>query len=202
MKIKLYDNTGKSETTITVADVVFSKKKNDKLIAQAVRVFLANRKPATANTLDRSEVSGGGKKPWRQKGTGRARAGSSRSPIWRGGGVTFGPTAQRNRSLTIPKKMRVAARNVALSQKVAEKALFPVKGIDKLPRKDLVKLFEKLGILGRKILLVTEKGHISLIRTARNMVGITTVASNSLNVYDLLDNNAVVMPEEVIKNIK
>lgn len=202
MKIKLYDNTGKSETTITVADVVFSKKKNDKLIAQAVRVFLANRKPATANTLDRSEVSGGGKKPWRQKGTGRARAGSSRSPIWRGGGVTFGPTAQRNRSLTIPKKMRVAARNVALSQKVAEKALFPVKGIDKLPRKDLVKLFEKLGILGRKILLVTEKGHISLIRTARNMVGITTVASNSLNVYDLLDNNAVVMPEDVIKNIK
>jgi len=151
MKIKLYDNTGKSETTITVADVVFGKKKNDKLIAQAVRVFLANRKPATANTLDRSEVSGGGKKPWRQKGTGRARAGSSRSPIWRGGGVTFGPTSQRNRSLTIPKKMRVAARNVSLSQKVAEKALFPVKGIDKLPRKDLVKLFEKLGILGRKI---------------------------------------------------
>ena len=202
MKVKVYNKSGKSETTITVADDIFGKKWNDQLMAQAIRVFLANRKPAMANTLGRGEVRGGGRKPWRQKGTGRARVGSNRSPIWRGGGITFGPTLLRNRSLAIPKKMRLGARNIALSQKVTEKMLFAVKGIEKIYRKELVTLLEKLDILGKRILLVTEKNQTSLIRTARNMVGITVIGRDSLNTYDLLSNHAVLASEDVVKSIK
>ena len=147
MKVKVYNKLGKSETTITVADDIFGKKWNDQLMAQAVRVFLANRKPAMANTLGRGEVRGGGRKPWRQKGTGRARVGSNRSPIWRGE-LLLVPPSLRNRSLAIPKKMRLGARNIALSQKVTEKMLFAVKGIERF-LKELVTLLEKLDILGK-----------------------------------------------------
>jgi len=130
MKVDIYTTKGKKAATqATVSDAVFAAEKNDSLVHQVVVSMQANKRIAIAHTKDRSDVRGGGKKPWKQKGTGRARAGSSRSPIWRGGGVTFGPTNERNFSKKINSKMRARALYATLSEKSrAGQVLF----IDKL----------------------------------------------------------------------
>jgi len=129
MKVDIYTTKGKKSGAAEISDTVFDAKKNDTLVHQVVVSMMSNARSAIAHTKDRSDVRGGGKKPWKQKGTGRARVGSSRSPIWRGGGVTFGPTNERNFSKKINSKMRTRALYAALSEKVrAGQVLF----IDKL----------------------------------------------------------------------
>ena len=127
--LPIYTLAGKSDKTITLSETIFGVPFNADLLHQAVVGFLANRRATTAHTKDRSEVRGGGRKPWRQKGTGNARQSSTRSPIWRGGGITFGPRAERNYSVRLPQKMRQGALKVALSDKLANENLIIIDSV-------------------------------------------------------------------------
>src|SRR6266498_4787856 len=133
--IPLYDLSGQSQGDLALEGSVFNVHANPELIQQAVTTALANRRAATAHTKDRSEVSGSGKKPWRQKGTGNARAGSIRSPLWRGGGVTFGPTNVRNYTKRLPQKMRQLALAMALSSKVKAHSVLALTSLEPLDGK-------------------------------------------------------------------
>lgn len=186
MKVAVYDKTGKSLESV-VETKLFDGKGNPSLIAEAVYIYSSNKRQAPASTLDRSEVSGGGKKPWRQKGTGRARAGSSRSPIWRSGGVTFGPRPEQHYKLNMPKKKKEAALAAALAGKKAEDILV-IKEIkmEKPSTKTLSNLFKKLD-LDRNILIISEKDDVNLHKSARNLeIGVKTYNYTKMNAYDVL----------------
>ncbi len=186
MKVAVYDRTGKkAEGSIDTR--LFDGKKNPALIAEAVYILSSNKRQAPAQTLDRSEVRGGGKKPWRQKGTGKARAGSTRSPIWRSGGVTFGPRPEQHFKLDMPKKKRIAALKAALATKKTEDILV-IKEIklEKPNTKTLSNLFKKLN-LDRNVLIISEKDDINLYKSIRNLrYGVKTYNYKSMNVYDIL----------------
>jgi len=186
MKVTVYDKSGK-KLTETLETKVFDGKENPALLAEAVYIMSSNKRQASAKTLDRSEVSGGGKKPWRQKGTGRARAGSSRSPIWRSGGVTFGPRPEQNYKLGYPKKKSRAALKAALATKKAEDVvvLKDIK-LEKPSTKAFADLFKKLD-LNRNILVISEKDSEILYKSVRNLnCGVKTYNYKSLNAYDVL----------------
>ncbi len=186
MKVAVYDKSGK-KAPAPVETKIFDGKANDALLAEAVYILSSNKRQAPAKTLDRSEVSGGGKKPWRQKGTGRARAGSSRSPIWRSGGVTFGPTGEQNFKLAMPKKKRNAALKAALATKKAEDVLV-IKDIklEKPSTKVFAGLFKKLE-LNRNVLVVTDKNDENTVKSVRNLKnGVKIYNVNEMNAYDVL----------------
>lgn len=186
MKVVVYDKSGK-KAPAPVETKLFDGKANDTLLAEAVYILSSNKRQAPAHTLDRSEVSGGGKKPWRQKGTGRARAGSSRSPIWRSGGVTFGPRAEQNFKLAMPKKKRNAALKAALATKKAEDVLV-IKDIklEKPSTKVFASLFQKLD-LDRNVLVVTDKNDENTVKSVRNLsCGVKIYNVNEMNAYDVL----------------
>jgi large subunit ribosomal protein L4 len=186
MKVAVYDKTGKkAESTVTTK--LFDGKANETLLAEAIYILSSNKRQAPANTLDRSEVSGGGKKPWRQKGTGRARAGSSRSPIWRSGGVTFGPRPEQNFKLAMPKKKRQAALIAALTTK-NEKDILVLKNIklEKPSTKVFASLFKKLD-LDRNILVVTEGPDENVYKSVRNLnCDVKIYSYKEMNAYDVL----------------
>ncbi|MEK7447485.1 MAG: 50S ribosomal protein L4 [Patescibacteria group bacterium] len=186
MKVAVYDKTGKKvESTVTTK--LFDGKANEALLAEAVYILSSNKRQAPANTLDRSEVSGGGKKPWRQKGTGRARAGSSRSPIWRSGGVTFGPRPEQNFKLDMPKKKRQAALKAALTTKKEEDVIVlkDVK-LEKPSTKVFASLFKKLD-LNRNVLVVTEKSDENVYKSVRNLnCSVKIYNYKEMNAYDVL----------------
>lgn len=186
MKVAVYDKTGKKAETL-VATKLFDGKANEALLAEAIYILSSNKRQAPANTLDRSEVSGGGKKPWRQKGTGRARAGSSRSPIWRSGGVTFGPRPEQNFKLDMPKKKRRAALMAALTTKKEEDILV-LKDIklEKPRTKVFADLFKKLD-LNRNVLIVTEKSDKNVYKSVRNLsCDVKIYSYKEMNAYDVL----------------
>lgn len=186
MKVVVYDKVGKkAESTVTTK--LFEGKANEVLLAEAVYILSSNKRQASANTLDRSEVSGGGKKPWRQKGTGRARAGSSRSPIWRSGGVTFGPRQEQNFKLDMPKKKRQAALVAALTTKKEEDVIvLKDMKLEKPSTKVLASLFKKLD-LNRNILIVTEKSDENVYKSVRNLsCGVKIYSYKEMNAYDVL----------------
>lgn len=186
MKVAVYNNLGKKSEN-TVQAKAFDGKENQALLAEAVYIMSSNKRQAPAKTLDRSEVSGGGKKPWRQKGTGRARAGSSRSPIWRSGGVTFGPRKEQHFKLDMPKKKRQAALKAALATKKAEDILV-VKDIklEKPSTKVFSGLFEKLD-LNRNILVISEKNDTNVYKSVRNLsCGVKMYSYKEMNAYDVL----------------
>lgn len=201
MKLNIYKKSGEVLKTVAVNSEIFGLKDNNQLIAEAVRQQLLSRRDSIAHTKQRGEVSGGGKKPWRQKGTGRARAGSTRSPIWRGGGITFGPTKNINHAICINKKAKIKARNIALSQYARKNMLFTIDKVNDLSRNDLYKLIQKLKIDDKKILLITSSKEKDLYLITRNMPEINNLASNSLNVYDLLNSDAIIWSQEVLSNI-
>jgi large subunit ribosomal protein L4 len=160
-------------------------KANNLLISKAVRTVLANKRQAPAKTKTRGEVSGGGKKPWRQKGTGRARVGSSRSPIWRGGGVTFGPTGIQNFSLSINKKEMKAAREQAFESKKAETVTISVPNIKKT--KEAAKLLVDNKITGTVLLLIEGKeNYPELKRVFKNLKDVNIVLKGNENIHDIL----------------
>lgn len=186
MKVAVYDKTGKKATT-EVTSKLFDGKANEALLAEAVYILSSNKRQAPATTLDRSEVSGGGKKPWRQKGTGRARAGSSRSPIWRSGGVTFGPRKEQNFKLEMPKKKRQAALKAALATKKAEDVMVlkEIK-VEKPSTKVFADLFKKLN-LDRNVLVITEKNDEKVYKSVRNLkTGVKVKVYKEMNAYDVL----------------
>ena len=190
--IKLVNINGESVGDFSLAENVFDAPLNIAVMHQVVVAQLANRRQGTASTKDKSEVRGGGRKPWRQKHTGRARHGSNRSPIWVGGGVVHGPKPRSYRQ-KVNKKVRRLAICSALSQKVRDSQLYGIEsfGLEKPSTKVMKNFFEILG--SRKPLIIVDSSSDNIVMSARNIPGAQVLHVDSINVYDLLNHNDVVM---------
>lgn len=197
MKIDVLNREGTSVGEIELNDAIFAVPVNVPVMHQAVRVYLNSLRRGNASTKNRSAVSGGGKKPWRQKGTGRSSFGSSRNPVWRGGGVAFGPTP-RSYSITMPKKMRRLALLSALSSKAAEGNLVVVDELDfAAPKtKEMARVLANLN--ASNALIVLAEGQDNAVLAARNLVGVNTAAFNSLNTYKVLYNEKLVITKQAL----
>jgi len=202
MKTKVYNLEGKEAGEIELPERIFNVPANDDLIHQVVVAQMANSREAIADTKDRGEVSGGGKKPWKQKGTGRARHGSSRSPIWKGGGVTFGPTSDRNFSKRINKKMKAKALFMVLSEKLREEKILVLDEVkmEKPSTKDMIKSLDKLSIKTKALMALGTKDE-NFLRSVSNIGNVSVIASDSINVVDLLKNDMFVVNKEGLERI-
>jgi large subunit ribosomal protein L4 len=199
--LEIYDVEKNKVGEVELSDIVFDAQLNESAIYDVVRMQMASRRRGTASTKGRSDVRGGGKKPWRQKGTGRARAGTRSSPLWRGGGVVFGPQP-RDYTFKIPKKVRKKALMSALSMKLKEERMlilrdFPLDEIKTKKFKEVVDLF---GL--EKALFVLDKSYPNLEKASRNLKGVGMIRSEGLNVYDLLNHGHVVLLEPAVKMIE
>ena len=192
MKLTVLKFNGGAEGSIEVRDDIFSARLKEQAIAQVYRAQNALRHQISANTLRKGEVSGGGKKPWRQKGTGRARAGSNRSPVWRGGGITFGPSNEKNLLLSIPAKMRQKAVRALLTKTYKNNALFVIESSDKAGRRDYLWLYDLAKIDTKKILFISDPVETAAIRANRNLYNVHTIGNNSINLADLINTDVVV----------
>lgn len=211
-RVNTYNTEGKKVGTAMLPSEIFDVKINTDLVHQVVVAQLANSRQVIAHAKGRSEVRGGGRKPWRQKGTGRARHGSIRSPIWRGGGVTFGPTKERVFKKKINKKMKRKALFMVLTSKIKDDELILLDKLDlkepktKLMSKTLEALLKKnlpVGKTGQKsALVVIPKKDEKIIRANRNIPYTKTLWADSLNVLDLLSFKYLLMPKEAIKVIE
>ena len=205
MKISVYNQKAEVVGEIELNDKIYAVKPTLHLLAEAVRIQASNARKGLANTKTRGEVSGGGKKPWKQKGTGRARVGSTRSPIWRHGGITFGPTSDRNWSLKINKKAKTKALFMSLSDKVTDGKLIIVDGMDieNAKTKNFVQIMTSFeGKLGKKQLLVMPKKQDSIVRASRNIPHLTSTLATSLNVTDILKADTMVILKESLAVIE
>ncbi|MFH0950918.1 MAG: 50S ribosomal protein L4 [bacterium] len=208
MKYQVYNQIAEPVSEITLADSVFNVVVKPELVQQAAITQMANARQVLAHTKDRSEVAGSGKKPWKQKGTGRARVGSVRSPIWRSGGVTFGPTKDRNFTKELNKKMRQKAMLMVLSDKVANQNLVIV---DKLSMADYsTKTFKQIitaltdkvwpeNKAKRSLLIVDDSQDVKLQLSSRNLTGVTVINLENINIVDLLNNRNLLLTKNVIK---
>lgn len=206
MKTDVYNQQGEKVEEIELPKGVFGVKMNPDLVHQVAVSQMANQRQVIAHTKDRSVVRGGGKKPWRQKGTGRARHGSVRSPLWRGGGVTFGPTKERNFQKNIPKKMKRKALLMVLSAKAQNNFLFILDKIvlEKVKTKimaNIVKQFFKKEN-DKSCLIVLPKNEKDIVRAANNLPKIKTIEARNLNCLELLSSKYLLMPKEAIKIIE
>ena len=183
-------------------DQVFGQTANEQLVGQAYRTFMANGRSGSAVTLRRGQVAGGGKKPWKQKGTGRARVGSIRVPNWRGGGVVFGPTGNQNFTLALPVRMKRTALRHALSLRAADgtikviEAFAPAEG----KVKSTVALLSKLGLEGKVVIIVPTKNDI-LDRATRNIAGLSLVTANHLNVYTIMNADHLLFTTDALAEV-
>ena len=174
---------------------------NEAAIYEVVRMQMASNRQGTANTKERSDVSGGGKKPWRQKGTGRARSGSTRSPIWRGGGIVFGPHP-RDYSFSIPRKVRKAALKSALSLKCRDQKIlilndFPM---EEIKTKKFKEVLDRFGV--KSVLVVLDGANEKLEKSSQNLQGVKMMRSEGINVYDLIRYDHLILMEPSVKNIE
>ncbi|MFD1031500.1 50S ribosomal protein L4 [Metaplanococcus flavidus] len=201
-KVALLNQTGSQVGDIELNDYVFGIEPNESVLFDAVIAQRASLRQGNHKVKNRSEVAGGGKKPWRQKGTGRARQGSIRSPQWRGGGVVFGPTP-RSYSYKLPKKVRRLAMRSALSSTVVSENLMVLEGLafDAPKTKNFLQLQADLS-LGKKVLFVTADVNENLALSARNVKGMTVIAATGINVLDLLGHDKVVMTKAAIEKIE
>ena len=203
LKVKVYNLEGKETEEVELSEEIFGVKVEDDLVHQAFVAHISNSRQVLADTKNKGEVRGGGKKPWKQKGTGRARHGSSRSPIWRGGGVTFGPTTERNYSKKINKKMKMKALHMVLSSKVKDKELIILDDpkLSKVSTKLMSGTLKKLPIDG-KVLLSLGKKDDRIFKSVKNIPNTSMIASDSLNVADLLKNKFLIINKDGIKKIE
>jgi len=201
-KVALYNTNGEQVGDIELIDSVFGVTVNETVLHDSVVAYLANQRQGTHDTKTRAEVSGGGRKPWRQKGTGRARHGSSRSPIWKGGGVVFGPHP-RDYSIRLPKKVRRLAMKSALSSKVENGSIVVLDNLmlDQPRTKDMVKILENLKI-DNKALVVTAAKNENIFKSARNIPGIKPISASLLNVYDLLAHQTLVITRDAVNRME
>ena len=199
--VSVYNIEGKEVGTIDLNDAVFGVEVNEHLVHMAVVSQLANKRQATKKAKTRSEVSGGGRKPWRQKGTGHARQGSTRAPQWTGGGVVFAPVP-RDYSFKMNKKEKRAALKSALTSRVEEKKFIVVDEIkfDEIKTKNFVNILKNLDV--SKALVVLEDGNTNAELSARNIAGVKTAKTNTINVYDILKYNTVIATKAVVANIE
>lgn len=193
----------KSEEKITLADNIFAIEPNDHAIYLSVKAYLANQRQGTHKTKERGEVSGGGKKPWKQKGRGGARAGTSRSPLWVGGGTIFGPRPRDYRQ-DLPKKVKRLARKSALSYKVKDEQLVVVEdfSIDKPKTKEFVKILSALKVEGKKVLLLTGTNNINIFKSGRNIPKVKVLEASKASTYDLLNNQILLLQKSAVKVIE
>lgn len=199
--IKIYKQDGSSAGTMELDDSVFGVEYNEAVIHQAVVAQMANARQGTKSTLTRTEVTGGGKKPWRQKGTGNARQGSIRAPQWKGGGVVFAPKPRCFRK-KINKLMRITAITSALSAKLSDGNLIVVDNLDMEPKtKNMAAVIKALKIESR-VLLVVPQGNENALRAAGNLPQVRTASSDVLSVYDVVANSVVLTTVDAVKAIE
>ncbi|MBZ1356155.1 MAG: 50S ribosomal protein L4 [Candidatus Nealsonbacteria bacterium] len=205
MKVSVYNQKGEELKKIDVSDDVFNVEPNFDLLHQVVVSQMSNRRQGTAHTKDRGDVSGGGKKPWRQKGTGRARHGSTRSPIWKGGGVTFGPRSDKNYKRVIPKLMKRKALFMVLSAKLKDNEM---KVLDKIElnnhkTKGAIEVLNNFPeIIKKNTLLILPDTNKSVLLGFRNIPKIELMQAKDLNALDLLSFKNIIIPEASIKVIE
>ena len=199
--VAVYNIEGKEVGTMELNDAVFGVEVNEHLVHMAVVNQLANKRQGTQKAKTRSEVSGGGRKPWRQKGTGHARQGSTRSPQWTGGGVVFAPTP-RDYSFKMNKKEKRAALKSALTAKVEEKKFVVVDEIkfDEIKTKNFANILKNLEV--SKALVVLEDGNDNAVISAKNIADVKTAAINTINVYDVLKYNTVIATKAAVAKIE
>ena len=210
MKLPVYNLDGETTKELEVREAIFGVKVKPEVIHQVIVAQQANSRQVLAHTKDKSEVRGGGKKPWKQKGTGNARHGSIRSPLWKGGGVTFGPTKDRNFSKKVNKKQKQLALAMCLSDRVADGALAI---FDKLELSEgktkelsawLKKIKDKISGLkpGKKFLVVMDKNDKKMIRAAMNLGKVNTILADSLNCFDILKSDNLLFSTEAVKVVE
>ena len=199
MEFEVTTREGASSGKIDLPDSVFKVRARKHLLYEAVRSYLANQRHGTGSTKGRSEVKASGRKPWRQKGLGRARAGSAASPIWVGGGVAHGPKP-RSYYYSLPKKARRLATRTALSMKASEGGVKVVEslGVSEPKTKRAVELMRALGIHDRKCLFVLSARDHNMIRATNNIPGVKTTISRDLNTYDVLNSDFVVIDKDAV----
>ncbi len=199
--VTLYNMEGKEVGTIDLKDEIFGVEVNEHLVHKAVVAQLANKRQGTQKARTRSEVSGGGRKPWRQKGTGHARQGSIRAPQWKGGGVVFAPVP-RDYSQKMNRKERRAALLCALSSRVADNKIFVIDNLkmDEIKTKKFAEVLDNLKI--DKALVVLEEGNKNVMLSARNIPNVKTAGANTINVYDILKYNTLVLSKDVIAQLE
>ena len=201
-KIDVYDLKGKKVSDVELAESVFGIEPNEAIVHSVLVNYLANQRQGTQSTKTRAEVRGGGRKPWRQKGTGRARQGSIRAPQWIKGGIALGPKP-RSYKYTVNKKERRLAIKSLLSSKVLENELTVVDKLEltEIKTKTMVKALADLKVEG-KTLIVLPENNKNVLMSARNIEGVKTKVLNNINVFDLLKYNNLILPLETVKKIE
>lgn len=203
LKIAVYNQEGTQVKDLELNESIFGIEPNNQAIFDMVLLQRASWRQGTHKVKNRTEVKGGGKKPWRQKGTGRARQGSIRAPQWRGGGIVFGPNTNRNYKIKLNRKVRQLALKSALSQKVIDSELTVLDNLAlTAPKtKDMVKILANLDA-NRKTLIVMDEVCENVALSARNIPGVKVIESTGLNVYDILDCTKLVMTEKAIAKVE
>lgn len=199
--VDLYNREGQKVGDISLSENIFGVEVNENVLHQVVVAQLANKRQGTQSAKTRSEVSGGGKKPWRQKGTGRARQGSIRAPQWIHGGVVFAPKP-RDYRMSIPKSMRRVAMKSALTSKVNENSMVVLEDLqlDTPKTKEIVKMLN--GVSAKKALIVVSESNQVVYKSTRNIEGTTVVPVNNLNVYDILKYETLIVVKDAVSKIE
>ena len=200
--IDVYNLEGKKVSTVDLKEEIFGIEPNENIVHSVLANYLANQRQGTQSTKTRAEVRGGGRKPWRQKGTGRARQGSIRAPQWVKGGIALGPKP-RSYKYTVNKKERRLAIKSLLSSKVLEKQLTVVDKLElsEIKTKTMVKALSDLKVEGKTLIILAEKNE-NVFMSSRNIEGVKTILLNNINVYDLLKYNNLVLPLDTVKKIE
>ncbi len=201
-KVDVYNIEGKKVSDIELNEAIFGIEPNEDIVHSVLVNYLANQRQGTQNTKTRTEVSGGGKKPWRQKGTGRARQGSIRAPHWVGGGVALGPKPRSYKYRVNKKERRLAIKSI-LSSKVLENELVVVDAIDfkEIKTKNMVNALTNLKVEGKTLIVLPEKNE-NVQKSARNIEGVKTSLVNTINVYDLLKYTNLVVTLDTVKKLE
>lgn len=200
--VALYNVSGEQVGEIELSENIFGTNINVEAMHQVVKMYLANQRQGTQSALTRAEVSGGGKKPWRQKGTGRARHGSTRSPQWTHGGIVFAPKPRSYR-YSVPKKIKRIAMKSALSSKVRENNIVVLDELNfEAPKtKQVVNMLENFKI-DSKTLIVLAENNENVVKSARNIEGVKTTLVNTLNVYDILNYDKFIITKDAVKKVE
>jgi large subunit ribosomal protein L4 len=193
----------KSGDKIDLSDSIFAIEPNDHAIYLSVKAYLANQRQGTSKSKERGEVRGGGKKPWKQKGRGGARAGTSRSPLWVGGGTIFGPRPRDYRQ-DLPKKVRRLARKSALSYKAKDSQLLVIEdfNIEQPKTKEFSKILSALKVNGKKVLMLTELNNQNVYKSGRNIPKVKVLEASKASTYDLLNNQILILQKSAVKEIE
>ena len=201
-KVAVFDMAGKQVGDIELSDSVFGITPNKTVMHAAVVNYLANQRQGTQSTLTRSEVSGGGRKPWKQKGTGHARQGSTRAPQWTHGGIALGPKP-RDYSYSLNKKVKRLALKSALSSKVLDENIIVLDSLklDEIKTKSIVSMLSALGA-DKKVMIVMPSTDMAVVKSARNIAGVKTALVNTLNVYDLLNYDKLIVVKDAVAKIE